>query len=89
MPQRHGHRPNRYSKCIGIIGLMSCYTRGFLAPIRYISEFSKEIYLFNFHQGVSKLKRCKFGCKKKKAETFWVRGYILYTSARENTHENR
>ena len=54
---------------------------------RYVIGLSKEVLLVNFGQGVSKLKARKV-LDKKKVETFWVRGYILYSGARENTREN-
>ena len=53
-----------------------------------MSGLSKEVLEVNFGQGISKLQARKVG-NQKKVETFWVRGYILYSSARENTRENQ
>ena len=48
---------------------------------------SNEVSKVHFGPGASKLQDSKFGGQKK-LETFWVRGYVLYSSAPENTREN-
>ena len=54
---------------------------------RKMSGLSKEVLQVNFGQGVSKLRSHKV-CGQKKFKTFWVRGYVLCSGARENTREN-
>ena len=46
-----------------------------------------EVLYSYFGQGVSKLQARKVG-NQKWAETFWVRGYVLFSGARENTRVN-
>ena len=48
---------------------------------------SKEVSNVHFGLGASKLQDSSVGSQKK-LETFWVRGYVLCSSARENTREN-
>ena len=56
-------------------------------PLRNVLEVSKEVSSAHFDQRVSKLQDRK-SWQSKKWETFWVQGYVLYSSARENTREN-
>ena len=49
---------------------------GFLGTYRYESNLLNEVLYVLVGQTAAKLQACKVG-NQKKAETFWVRGYIF------------
>ena len=54
----------------------------------YSSDLSKYAKIIHFGQQAAELCAPKVGGQKK-SQTFWVRGYVLCSSARENTRENQ
>ena len=55
---------------------------------KYSSDLSKYAKIIHFGQQAAELCAPKVGCQKK-SQTVWVRGYVLCSSARENTRENQ
>ena len=55
---------------------------------KYSLDLSKYAKIIHFGQQAAELCAPKVGGQKK-SQTFWVRGYVLCSSARENTRENQ
>ena len=55
---------------------------------KYSSDLSKYAKIIHFGPQAAELRTLTVGGQKK-SQTFWVRGYVLCSSARENTRKNQ